>query len=867
MMRNFFYSILTILIFAVCGASSAQTPTLRISPSVPYVGSQAELHILSTEGVPEISSLPRADGVRWISNVSALSQSIQTVGGVSKKTFDRSIRFEPEKAGRLVIPSFRVYVDGKPVMTEPLTFSVSQAPEADSGNEQGLQPAFLTLRIEPDRKTVYIGEELSVAISCFVLAPYDLRFSEYPLLTNRDGTSFRYRDFRKENPNNPNFLPPQQSQVRIERTPFNVIEFFTKIRPVAAGALSLKAQSEASIVQDAGFFGARELERVRLSDEAAKIKVLPLPKLPTDAPPFCGLVGTWEGTVELSSGPHRVAEPMTLRVVFSGNGSTEPLIPLKFEPEEFRAYQPEIQKTSSGVELRYTLIPLAAGTKTLDFACSFFDASKGVYRTVSLKRELEIEEARTLVAAAESKTIDAAFRPDEETASSPVRKDILYLHRLSSDSVMIPLAWNAALPSVVLLAIGLLAFSAALWHSLRKRALSNDPAARRKLSARKRKGRILHELEAVRPADIPEKASELAACLNDLTGLPAGTPLSETAEKIKEKNCEFGSALSFLSECEWNPHLRQDLNEDFQKKLIRAFRKFLVVGALLSAAFFAAEPKKLSAADVSDSAASEKLSAADDALPADPSKGAASESSSSERLDEEAAMTHYDAGDFASAMRCYASRLKKDQLSADLFYNLGNCFYQAGDYPRALICYERARILAPRDEDALGNLNLTRAKLLLPETGRVDSPREALAFLRDALRIDEWLVLCAFAVAAALTAFAMRMLNWKQAGNWLLIASGLLLLVSLGFLGAKSFARNPESVAVVVSRGAELRSLPSEQSGRVESVLKPGQEVRLNETRLNWRRVELENGTTGWIRAKDAIPIWSKTPDDVAEGI
>lgn len=55
---------------------------------------------------------------------------------------------------------------------------------------------------------------------------------------------------------------------------------------------------------------------------------------------------------------------------------------------------------------------------------------------------------------------------------------------------------------------------------------------------------------------------------------------------------------------------------------------------------------------------------------------------------------------------------------------MGNCLYKLGDLPRALICYERASRLAPRDSDILENLNLVRRKLGLPEKYLIASPAD-----------------------------------------------------------------------------------------------------------------------------------------------
>lgn len=870
MTRNsFFLAALFAILFA--GARLfAQEVSLRISPESPFVGLEANLVVSSPDAYPEFDSIPRIDGIRWSGSLSRSSRT-QIVNGRRTSSFDCVLSFSAEKPGSFVLPAFPVVIDGKTVRTRPLTFSVAPAPTPDQAKTDSSVPAFAEVRINPPGKTLYVGEEIAVSVSYFSRAPLRLQPTEYPVLTNPDGANFRFHDFRKVNPENPNFAPPSQHWTRIGVDRFQVTEFDTKIRPVASGRLAVRAEGEVALLEGDGFFGPRAVGRMRLSDTTEPIEVKPLPEPPSGpgAAPFCGLVGPWTGRAEISPGPYRVGEPLTLRIGFVGAGSTEPLIPLKFEPPGFRAYPPEIQQLPSGAELRYTLIPLEPGERPLHFDCSFFDTVSASYRKVDFQQVLNFEKARTLVGATATRVVDAV---EDETARpvSPVRKDILYLRRLSSAKLLSPLPLNALLPGGLLLGIGLAVLLLALWIAMRRRAMESDPALRRRLSASKAKRRLLRALEEIPPEELPDKASEIAALLNDWLALPAGTPLGETARKIKESNPEFGSQLAFLSDCEWNPHLRKELNEEVQRKILRALRAFFLLLVALATPILALQTNVILAQD-SPAIANAKNEAqkAESEIQNEGTPSAAAkngENDSAPPRTEEEAMTRYDAGDFRAAMRFYASRLEKGQLSADLFYNLGNCFYQMGDYARALVCYERARILAPRNADAIGNLNLTRAKLMLPEEGRVESPRQALAFLRDALRIDEWMVLAAFAVMLILLAFAMRLLRRRNPAFWTLLAGSLLLAICLGFLAAKALAPDKREIAVVVAPDAKLYSLPSEQSGRVEAALKTGRILHLHESRLNWRQATLENGTSGWIRSADAVPLWSDDPADAANG-
>ena len=228
------------------------------------------------------------------------------------------------------------------------------------------------------------------------------------------------------------------------------------------------------------------------------------------------------------------------------------------------------------------------------------------------------------------------------------------------------------------------------------------------------------------------------------------------------------------------------------------------------------------------------------------------------------AKTAYDAGQFRQALDYYASKIDPRHVSPALLYNMGNCFYQLGDYPRALVCYERARYLQPRDSDIAGNLELTRRKLLLPPKYRVDSPADFLLAARDFLRTDEWVVVCVFGLALLLAALGMSFRRTSNLWQWPFYTGIVVTVICAAALIAKASADDPAREAVVIVRNTPLYSLPSAESGRVEQYLKPGAEVSIEENRMDWVRVRLENNDEGWVRGSNLALLWSASPGDLA---
>lgn len=77
---------------------------------------------------------------------------------------------------------------------------------------------------------------------------------------------------------------------------------------------------------------------------------------------------------------------------------------------------------------------------------------------------------------------------------------------------------------------------------------------------------------------------------------------------------------------------------------------------------------------------------------------------------EDKALESYEKGDFNQALTLY----KKEDKSGELYYNLGNTYYQLGQYPWAIFYYYRALSLRPGDIRIENNLKVTQEKLEIP---------------------------------------------------------------------------------------------------------------------------------------------------------
>jgi tetratricopeptide (TPR) repeat protein len=355
----------------------------------------------------------------------------------------------------------------------------------------------------------------------------------------------------------------------------------------------------------------------------------------------------------------------------------------------------------------------------------------------------------------------------------------------------------------------------------RRKKLSSDPKLRRKLQAQANKGAMLKNLKKASPEELDGVVQkEVVPYLNDLMGLPPGTTASELADKVDSP--ELADCLSHTGVASYMPGVGSVDKTELKNKMYKALRKFAVLVFIFILPFSGFATMK--------------------------------KDGNVKRSDE--ALIAYDNGDFAKAAKYYETKLNAHSPDPALLYNLGNCYCQLGKFSKALVCYERARRLAPRDSDITENMNYVRRKLFLPEEGAASDPYELLLDFRDSFRPDQWLLIAAWLWFVAGVILAMRRIPARKR-RWIIPLGFVVfcLVASLIAAGSQYCTTYSDKEAVVIARNVPVYSLPSEKSTKAEFRLKDGERVKIEEQRLDWVRVRADNAE-GWIHGKDVARLW-----------
>ncbi|HEV8538843.1 MAG TPA: tetratricopeptide repeat protein [Bacteroidota bacterium] len=214
----------------------------------------------------------------------------------------------------------------------------------------------------------------------------------------------------------------------------------------------------------------------------------------------------------------------------------------------------------------------------------------------------------------------------------------------------------------------------------------------------------------------------------------------------------------------------------------------------------------------------------------------------------------YRSADYQGAAKMYDLVVKNGYESAALYYNLGNAHFKLKDIPSAILNYERARRLAPHDDDVQYNLRLANLRVVdkiepVPQIFFI----EWWSSIMSSLSSGGWAVLAIVslwctAVCGAIT-LLMRSPGAQKISLGICVAS--LLLCVLGFTGTIRQYRHEQNdqTAIVFSPSIPVKSSPDAQSTDL-FVLHEGVKVDLLDTVGEWKKIRLADGKMGWIPAE-----------------
>jgi tetratricopeptide (TPR) repeat protein len=211
----------------------------------------------------------------------------------------------------------------------------------------------------------------------------------------------------------------------------------------------------------------------------------------------------------------------------------------------------------------------------------------------------------------------------------------------------------------------------------------------------------------------------------------------------------------------------------------------------------------------------------------------------------------YAANEFGKAVKLYETITGQGFESAQLYFNLGNACYKNNEPTKAVLYLERAKLLAPNDEDIQFNIDLVNQFVVdkiepLPSPFFVKWGQSILNLFTS--NGWAWLSIVTFILALAGVGFYIfsRALNLRKIAFSLSIAFFAIALLGFILAGKQKARVTGHKFGVIFTPTVTVKSSP-DNSGTNLFVIHEGLKVQIKDEVGSWYNIRLADGNSGWV--------------------
>ena len=755
-----------------------------------------------------------------------------------------------KKQGSFTIPAAHVTVDGKNVQSNEVRIKVSgeakggqqgsRHQQSDNGEVRAAGSAIsgsdLFIKVTASKQHVREQEPILLTYKVYTLVG----------LTQLNGKMADLKSFYTRE------VPlPQEKQFHIENLNGRAYRTVTwqqyVMFPQATGKLEVPSITyEGIVVQQnrnvdpfEAFFngGSGYIEvKKKITAPGITIHVDPLPQRPAN---FSGGVGSYSISAQLDKTEVKANDPVKLRVVVSGVGNMKLLKEpeVKF-PKDFDHYDAKVtdqtKLTTNGLEgniiYDFLAVPRHQGTFEIPAVeYTYFDTRSNQYKTV------RTEPFTLHVAKGEGGTA-TAYSGQEDIKQ--LNSDIHYIKTGDTRQHAVDDFFFGSTRYWVALCVLFLGF-VSLFVIFRQRAIDNADIVKQRAGkankvATKRLKKAAKLMAAGKQGDFyDEVLRALWGYVGDKLNMPVEQLSRENiSQQLTAHNVSDDTIRQFigaLDECEYARYAPGDAQGNMNKVYDMAMTAITQIATTMKKKRPAPSAVVLLILLLSPLSASAVTKA---------------------QADSSYVQEHYQ-----QAARQYEALLKQG-VSADIYYNLGNCYYRMDNITQAVLAYERALLLSPGDEDIRFNLQMARSKTIDKIT-----PESEMFFvtwyhsLVNMQSVDAWarLALIALAIAIVLAlAYLFASPIWlRKVGFFGALAALLLFLGSNVFAWQQKRGLDHRTGAVVIRSAVNVKSTPS-RNGTDLFILHEGTRVTITDSSMKgWKEIRVGDGKQGWLETKE----------------
>jgi len=204
---------------------------------------------------------------------------------------------------------------------------------------------------------------------------------------------------------------------------------------------------------------------------------------------------------------------------------------------------------------------------------------------------------------------------------------------------------------------------------------------------------------------------------------------------------------------------------------------------------------------------------------------------------------------YTNAIECYRKIIENGVTNGYLYYNLGNAYFREGSLGYAILYYERAHILLPRDKEINENLsfvkNFRRDKI---EKGKPSFLIFILYNLLKKISLEETSIIVSIIFSITLICSILFILKKNLLFLKNLTISMLCILMVFSFLLSLKIKMVNRKIGVALIDKVDVKSAPSHDA-TLEFVIHEGTEFQILEPVKEWTKIRMDDGKTGWIQS------------------
>ena len=570
------------------------------------------------------------------------------------------------------------------------------------------------------------------------------------------------------------------------------------------------------------------------------LQVDPLPQRPAN---FSGGVGKFNISASLDKKEVKAGEPITLRVVVGGIGNLKLLKqPVVNFPKDFDKYDAKVtdktRLTANGVEgnmvYDFLAVPRNQGSYTIpSVELTYYDTGKNAYKTIKTQPfKVEVEKG------------DGTSAESEDFASQD--KDIHTIKLGKAEQHKADEMFFGSFGYWISLLMPLIAF-VVLLIVFRRRAIENADIVKKRSN---RAGKIATKrLRLANKLMLQGKQGEFYdEVMRALWGYMS-YKLNMPAEKLNRDNIRETLGRHFvddatiekfttaLDECEFERYAPGDAAGNMNRTFESAMTAIMDIENAINEARKNQKKHPAGYSFVWLLLAMICLGG-----------------TSAKAVTKNNADTEYQKGNYQQAIRDYEEVLKNGE-SAEIYFNLGNAYYRTDNITKAVLNYERARLLSPGDDDINFNLQFARSKTIDKIT-----PESEMFFvtwyksLVNFTSVDNWAktgILCiVMALLLVLLYLFGPQLMLRKIGFFGGLAFFVIFLLSNLFAFQQKQALDNRTGAIIISPSVNIKKTPAKNSAD-QFVLHEGTRVDIIDKGMtDWRCIRVGDGREGWIETK-----------------